>query len=64
MPGDGVDDGGGAVVLPVKTVYVPLDGIVSDGTGIGNDMIVIISVWRPEEEHFIAGKLLYFFMHG
>ena len=62
--GNGIDDGGRAVVLPVKTVDIPLDGIVADGADIGNDIIVIIPVWRAEKEHFIAGEFLYFLMDG
>lgn len=52
-----------AIVLPVQRIDRPLDRIVTALLRICYDMIVIISVGRPEQEHLITCQFLHLGMY-
>ena len=56
------DDIINAIIFPVKAVDGPLNWIIATGEHTGDDLVIIVAIRRPEEEHFIAGELFYFFM--
>ena len=58
-----VYDGIHAVVLPVQRIHIPLNGVVATGAHPFNHVIVVISIGRAEQKHFIAGQLFDLFMH-
>lgn len=61
--GHGFDDGIHAVIFPVKGIHVPLDRVVAELLRVKDQVIVIGTVWRAEEKHFIAGKVFYLIMY-
>lgn len=54
------DDIINAIIFPVKTVDGPLNWIIATGRAHRCDLVIIVAIRRPEEEHFIAGELFYF----
>ena len=58
-----VYDGINTVILPVQGIHIPLDRVIAAFRSGLYDIIIIITVRRAEEEHFITGKILHFFMY-